>query len=89
MTRLAAILAALALAGCKSEPAPAPYVPPPPRIYAPECSSTSDPVWLNLPDRDVSLSEAARNYRENKSRYRALERLRAACRASHLAHKEG
>ena len=86
--KLAAASLALVLAGCKPDaPPPVPYVPPAPAVYAPECSSTADPRWLDLPDRDASRSEAARNYRENKARFRVLERLRAACRASHRTHE--
>lgn len=84
----AAALVVAILGGCReTEPPPAPYVPAPERVYAPECTSDADPKWLDLPDRAAKRSESVRNYRENKARFQALERLRAVCRASHNAHQ--
>ncbi len=81
------LLATLALAGCgKPEPVPTPYVQSIERTYARECNSDADPKWKDPPDRAASRSESARLFRENKTRFRSLEKYRAACSASHRAH---
>lgn len=46
-----------------------------------ECT-IRDQAWVNLPDGDVRRSDAARNYRLNKSQYRRLIKRRAVCRAA-------
>ena len=38
-----------------------------------------DPRWIPLPEKAISRSELARNYRANKNNFRELERLRDIC----------
>lgn len=77
-----AVVAAM-LAACAKDPpevvlvSQAPAIP----VIAAECTSP-DPAWTELPDADVRRSEAARNYRLNKDRYRSLLAKRRICRAS-------
>jgi hypothetical protein len=45
-----------------------------------ECTS-SDPHWTELPDSDVTRSQAARNYQSNKEAFKSMRSNRAICRA--------
>ncbi len=91
MKHLFSALLLTLLAGCASTPPPPKVITirEPARIYAAECTSTDDPSWQPLPDRDVRRAEGARNYRTNRQSFAILERRRAACRASHKAHSRG
>lgn len=89
------VFVAVMLAACAKDPpevvlvSPAPAVPIIPAECLP-CTAADreqsrcnhDPAWTELPDADVRRSEAARNYRLNKDRYRSLLAKRRICRAS-------
>lgn len=79
------LVALLALTGCKDD-RPQPPVTivdrTPARLDIPRECWTADPEWLELPDREVRLKETARNYDENRSRFRAIRNARAVCRAA-------
>lgn len=80
-----AACALLLLAGCAAPEPPrvVAMAMEPPRPALPAECRAPDPGWEPLPkDRDVTVSEAARNYRTNKTRYRALTGRRAVCRAA-------
>lgn len=90
---LAAVIAALGLAGCSVGSASIPdswvslieseaaTAPPPPA----ECKTKGDPIWEDLPERDVLRDEAARNARTNKDRFRELAGRRRVCAAGLVA----
>lgn len=84
MKTILALLCIASLAGCAQDPPPEPVVvsvrPEPPHV-APECTSP-DKRWLDLPDRDVTRAEGARNYAENRRRFGDLVDKRSVCRAS-------
>lgn len=85
MKPFAVLLLAIGLAGCGPDPKELPPVvlssPPPTPSIAGECTS-ADPDWVELPDADARRSSLARNYRVNKTQYRALIAKRRVCRAS-------
>lgn len=66
----------LLLAGCAADQ-PVPYL----GIGMPAECTAADPSWVDLPDRDVTRSELARNYATNKERFRSVTRNRRICRA--------
>lgn len=81
--RAFAVVLVLALAGCASKKG-APVVAFAdlgPSALPAECT-IRDQSWVNLPDGDVRRSDAARNYRLNKSQYRRVLKRRAVCRAA-------
>ena len=75
-------IAALALAGCASEPE-VKYVPLVKRVTIDppaECLS-DDRDWTSLPDADATRSQVASNYALNNRAYREMQADRAVCRA--------
>ncbi len=86
MTRALILSVAVAFVGCSKEPPEIKLVaaPPEPPRYAAECVSKDKP-FPTLPDRDISLDEAARDRRLAKDRYGELLDKRVVCRDSLLA----
>jgi hypothetical protein len=77
------LIAAVMLAGCSN-----PVVVTSLAGVPNECLS-SDPAWKQLPDSDVSRSEAARNYQTNKEAFKSMRSNRAICRAGLKAAQKG
>jgi hypothetical protein len=92
MRAFAMMLVGLALAGCSSwaatpEAKPFDVTVTHERPAVPdECSPTSDPKWKNLDDADVPRSEAARNYKANKDKFKQLAGKRSICGDALKAH---
>lgn len=86
---LIAAVAALALAGCDKDAVPiVTVVEAEPVTLPPECTA-ADARWAPLPDKDVTRSEAARNYDTNKRQYFRIVARRAVCRAAIQATNRG
>ena len=68
---------ALALAGCSGEITPQLALT---QVYPAECKAKPE-RWQPLPDKAVTQSELARNYAENKERFRRQAAKRRVCAA--------
>lgn len=82
--RAVAALAALLVVGCAKERPEVVVVtskPGQPAIPS-ECYPAGDPVWAELPDRDVRRSEGARILRINKERFADIKGYRRVCSAA-------
>lgn len=77
-------LATVSLSGCAQTPPPVTvvYREAKPIHLAPECDPSHDPSWQELPETDVTRSQAAHNYRSNKLTAKQLGQLRRVCWAS-------
>ena len=82
-------LLALALAGCTKDEVPIVSVveAEPPSLPA-ECTAP-DAAWKELPEADVTRSEAVKNYDTNKGQYNRILNRRSVCRAAIIAISKG
>lgn len=80
-------LLALAFAGCTKDEVPIVSVveAEPPSLPA-ECTAP-DAAWKELPEADVTRSEAVKNYDTNKGQYNRILNRRSVCRAAINASK--
>lgn len=90
LSRILAVAGALALAACDKAPPPEVVLvtaPAPEPVIPDECDPARDPAWQDLPDRDVRLSEGARNHAANKHAMARLKGLRRVCFAGLAANR--
>ena len=83
------VMLAIAATGCAKEEVPLISVveAAPPSLPA-ECTSP-DAAWKELPDADVTRSEAVKNYDQNKGQYNRILHRRSVCRAAINAISKG
>lgn len=79
--RFAFVALACLVAGCADEAPIVTMIEPEPVTLPAECTMT-DARWVDIPDRDVTRSEAVKNYDANKDQYSRVLRRRAVCRAA-------
>lgn len=89
MKRLLALSVATILAGCAPDAAPVVTMVEPAPVSLPSECTSGDPAWVNLPDKDVKRSEAAKNYDTNKRQYNRVLARRSVCRAAITAAQKG